>query len=86
MPAKPQQSTHYLAVSAEDLASFTKIIDSVLAVSDLQTISAKKIRKAIQATTDLDVASHKVGAKSATQMLCDLDTYHPSASHSDENF
>jgi upstream activation factor subunit UAF30 len=47
-------------VSDEEIASFTKIIDSILEISDLETISAKKVRKAIQAAVDRDLTPQKV--------------------------
>jgi len=47
-------------VSDEEKASFTKIIDSILEISDLETISAKKVRKAIQAAVDRDLTPQKV--------------------------
>ena len=47
-------------MSNEEIASFTKIIDSILEISDLETISAKKVRKAIQAAVDRDLTPQKV--------------------------
>ena len=61
-------STHYRrkvltteAVSPEHQASYVVIIDSILAASDLNTISSKRIREGLQRAVDYDIAPHKVG-------------------------
>jgi upstream activation factor subunit UAF30 len=48
-------------VSSEQRASFTKVIDSILAASDLHTISTKRIRQGLQLTVDYDLNDYKVG-------------------------
>lgn len=48
-------------VPPEVEASYTKIIDSILAVSDLNTISEKRIRKGLEAAIQDDLSSQKVG-------------------------
>ena len=47
-------------VSPEAEASFIPIIDSILAASDLETISEKRIRKGLQAAVDYDITPQKV--------------------------
>jgi len=42
-----------------DRAAFTPIIDEILAVSDLTTISAKRIRKSLQEKIGYDLTPHK---------------------------
>ena len=49
-------------MSEETKASFLPIIDSILAVSDLNTISGKRIRKGLQAAVDYDLTPQKVSA------------------------
>jgi upstream activation factor subunit UAF30 len=41
-------------------ASYSAIIDSILAVSDINTISAKRIRKGLQEKLDYDISDQKV--------------------------
>lgn len=48
-------------VSDEQRASFTKVIDSILAASDINTISSKRIRQGLQATVNYDLNDYKVG-------------------------
>ncbi|KAG4440358.1 hypothetical protein IFR05_004151 [Cadophora sp. M221] len=43
-----------------ETAQYTAIIDGILKTSDLQTISAKKIRKELQAALDQDITDKKV--------------------------
>ena len=47
-------------VTLEEEASFVTIIDSILAASDLNTISEKRIRKELQAAINRDLTSQKV--------------------------
>ncbi|KAL2350769.1 hypothetical protein BJ546DRAFT_856839 [Cryomyces antarcticus] len=47
------------AVPPEQEASYSAMIDSILATSDLNTISAKKIRKGLQAAVDYDLTPQK---------------------------
>ncbi len=49
-----------IAVPPEVEASYSAIIDSILAASDLNTISAKRIRKGLQAAVDYDITPQKV--------------------------
>lgn len=58
-------------VSDEQRASFTKVIDSILAASDINTISSKRIRQGLQATVNYDLNDYKVGlAPQFTFMIC----------------
>lgn len=50
-----------IVVSTENRATYTKIIDSILASSDLNTISEKRIRRGLQDTLGYDITSQKVG-------------------------
>ena len=47
-------------VSPEVESSFVTIIDSILAASDLNTISEKRIRKGLQAAVEYDITPQKV--------------------------
>lgn len=47
-------------VTPESEASYVTIIDSILAASDLNTISEKRIRKGLQAAVDYDITPLKV--------------------------
>ncbi len=47
-------------MSPEAEASYIPIIDSILAASNLETISEKRIRKGLQAALDYDIAPQKV--------------------------
>src|SRR5436190_12942140 len=49
------------AVPPDVLISYTKIIDSILASSDLNTISEKRIRKGLQDVVGHDITPQKVG-------------------------
>ena len=51
------------SVSPEAQASFIPIIDSILAASDLETISEKRIRKGLQAAVEYDITPQKVGCR-----------------------
>lgn len=58
-------------VSEEQRASFTKVIDSILAASDINTISSKRIRQGLQATVNYDLNDYKVGlALQFTVVIC----------------
>lgn len=50
-----------MVVSTETKALYTGIIDGILTVSDLKTISSKQIRKGIQSAVDYDITAQKVG-------------------------
>ncbi|RAO68234.1 uncharacterized protein BHQ10_004246 [Talaromyces amestolkiae] len=50
-----------MSLSDEQRASFTKVIDSILAASDINTISSKRIRQGLQATVNYDLNDYKVG-------------------------
>jgi DEK C terminal domain len=41
-------------------AQYSAIIDGILASGDLQTISAKQIRKGLEAKLDIDISDKKV--------------------------
>ena len=55
----------YIALPPEVEASYAAIIDNILAVSDLNTISAKRIRKGLQERLDYDISHQKVHSNSA---------------------
>lgn len=48
-----------LALPREQEASYSAIIDSILAASDLHTITAKRIRKGLQEKVDYDISDQK---------------------------
>ena len=52
-------SDHFL-VPPEVETSFVTIIDSILAASDLNTISEKRIRKGLQDAVEYDITPQKV--------------------------
>lgn len=58
------RDTHSLPPEVE--ASYSAIIDSILATSDLNTISAKRIRKGLQAQVDYDITPQK---EQVTQLI-----------------
>lgn len=47
-------------VPPEVKASYATIIDSILAASDLETISEKRIRKGLQQAVEYDITPQKV--------------------------
>lgn len=47
-------------VPAEQRASYAAIIDGILASADMETISAKRIRKGLQEQVDYDITPQKV--------------------------
>jgi hypothetical protein len=59
-----QQLTISSAVAPEVEASYSVIIDVILQSSDLNTISAKAIRKGLQAKVDHDISGQKVPYRS----------------------
>lgn len=58
--SSPFKTDHSQTVPADVEAKYITIIDSILAASDLQTISEKRVRKGIQAAVDYDIAPQKV--------------------------
>lgn len=60
----------YQLVPPEVEASFIIIIDSILAASDLDTISEKRIRKGLQASVQYDITPQKVLKLSHTMLAC----------------
>ncbi|KAH8815470.1 SWIB/MDM2 domain-containing protein [Xylogone sp. PMI_703] len=48
-----------MSLTPEETAQYSKIIDGILATADLNTISAKQIRKGLQAQLDHDIAEQK---------------------------
>lgn len=56
-----------LIVLPAEQAQFSALIDGILATADLSTISAKKIRKELQAKLTVDISDKKVGAFHFTQ-------------------
>lgn len=55
------------AVLPSERAQYSAIIDGILASSDLNTISAKSIRKGLAAKLDIDITDKKVARFSAHQ-------------------
>ena len=53
-------------VPPEQQASYSAIIDEILASSDLNVISAKQIRKGLQEKVEYDITPQKVGIHSHT--------------------
>lgn len=47
-------------MSAEEKSRYTQIIDGILAASDLQTVTRKKIRQGLEAAIDKDLSDQKV--------------------------
>lgn len=56
------------AVPREVEASYSAIIDDILASSDLETVSAKRIRKGLQEKVDYDISPQKVSVHSLAQV------------------
>jgi upstream activation factor subunit UAF30 len=56
-----------LIVSSEEERRYTAIIDEILGSSDLNTISAKAIRKGLQEKVEDDVNAKKVGSYAQIQ-------------------
>ncbi|KAL1980415.1 hypothetical protein VTN96DRAFT_4173 [Rasamsonia emersonii] len=61
-----------MSLSPEVRESYIKKIDLILAVSDLNTISEKRIRKGIQETVDYDITPHKAAIKELIMERFDL--------------
>ncbi|KAL8641544.1 MAG: hypothetical protein Q9228_001664 [Teloschistes exilis] len=58
-----------MALSAEVEAKYVVIIDTILASSDLNTISEKRIRKGLQQAVDYDITPQKVAASDVIKPL-----------------
>ena len=56
-----------LLVPLEQHAAFSAIIDEILSNSDLNTISAKRIRKGLQEKVDYDITPQKVSFSTRTE-------------------
>lgn len=56
----PTDTVPVPAVSSKERERFTEVIDSILAKSDLNTISEKRIRTGVQETVGYDLTPHKV--------------------------
>lgn len=67
------------ALSPDVEASYTLIIDNILSASDLNTISAKRIRKALQEELGHDIAAQKVAPRSHVRQshYTDIQTRKP---------
>jgi hypothetical protein len=67
--------TFHPPVPPEQHASYSAIIDRILSTADLNTISAKRIRKGLQDEVDYDLTPQKVsvGKKSARARRLGLD-------------
>lgn len=55
----------YITVPKEQEASYAAIIDSILAKSDLDSVSKKKVRKELTDRVGYDVSAQKVCASSS---------------------
>ena len=58
-------------------ASFTTIIDSILAASDLDTISEKRIRQGLQQSVEYDITPQKVGNGHVPSYDADCRSHNP---------
>jgi upstream activation factor subunit UAF30 len=47
-------------VSDEERVAYTRIIDDILASADLETVTRKKIRQALEEAIDKDLSEQKV--------------------------
>ena len=56
-------------MSPDAEASYIPIIDSILAASNLETISEKRIRKGLQAALDYDITPQKVGTRDTAMIV-----------------
>jgi hypothetical protein len=52
----------FLAVSASEEAAYKRIIDGLLAVADLNTVTRKKIREGLESALGRDLSAQKVRA------------------------
>jgi upstream activation factor subunit UAF30 len=50
-------------VTDEERASYTRIIDGILADADLETVTRKKIRQGLEEAIDKDLSDQKVCAR-----------------------
>jgi upstream activation factor subunit UAF30 len=50
-------------VTDEERASYTRIIDGILADADLETVTRKKIRQGLEEAIDNDLTDQKVSAR-----------------------
>lgn len=72
-----------VVVPVEVEASYVTIIDSILAATDLNTISAKKIQKGLQQAVEYDITPQKVYVSTAAQNRSkDSKIFRPLLSHS----
>ncbi|KAK3940903.1 upstream activation factor subunit spp27 [Diplogelasinospora grovesii] len=58
-------------LSAEEKANYTRIIDGILAVADLQTVTRKKIRQGLEAAVDKDLTEQKNAIKALIEARFD---------------
>ena len=73
LPASLSVANREETVPAEQRASYAAIIDEILSTADLETISAKRIRNALQERVDCDLSGQKVcgnGNKIAGMYVC----------------
>lgn len=61
-------------VPPEVEASYVKIIDSILAASDLNTITSKRIREGLQRAVEYDITPQKVGSPGLAHCFLSLLT------------
>ncbi|EQL31132.1 hypothetical protein BDFG_06445 [Blastomyces dermatitidis ATCC 26199] len=61
-----------MELSDDVQASYIKIIDSILATSDLNTISEKRIRRGLQDAVDYDITPHKAAIKHLIMQRFDI--------------
>lgn len=60
IPTSLSMANRVFSVPAEQRASYAAIIDEILSTADLETISAKRIRNALQDRVDYDLSRQKV--------------------------
>lgn len=65
----PFPATNDDPVSSQDLLLFTRVIDSILAENDLNTVSASRVRKQLQETVGRDLTPHKVSRAYNSRVL-----------------
>jgi upstream activation factor subunit UAF30 len=62
-------------VTDEERASYTRIIDGILADADLETVTRKKIRQGLEEAIDKDLSDQKVCAERLPFPSCRTDCH-----------
>jgi hypothetical protein len=58
------------AVTASEEEQFTRIVDGILAVADLTTVTRKKIREGLESALGRDLSSQKVRSSYVSCTFC----------------